>query len=88
MQTYGVPIELNVAELRSYLRPNFVYDFQPYDYVPKTIAKEKLNQISGIQPLTVFDYLQSELPLGLSILLVLLLSYATISSPVRDGAVA
>ncbi len=84
METYGVPAGLDLVQLRSYLRPNFVYDFQPYDYVPKTISRSKLNQIPDVPKLSALAYLQTESPLWLSILLVLLLFYATISSPVRE----
>lgn len=83
METYGVPAELDLPQLRSYLRPNFLYDFTAYDFVPKKVAREKLNHLSGVTPLTMMDYLRTDLPLWLSILLVLLLAYATVSSPVR-----
>ena len=69
--------------LRSYLRPNFLYDITAYDDVPKMIASDKLNHLSDARPLTAMDYLGTDLPLWLSILLVLLLRYATLSSPVR-----
>ncbi len=83
MQTYGVPSEIDIPQLRSYLRPNFLYDLQPYTYVPKVISREDLNHLSTVPPITLLDYLRSELPLWLSIMLVLLLGYATVSSPVR-----
>ena len=83
MENYGVPREINLPQLRAYLRPNFVYDFQVYDYVPKKIAIDKLNKLPGLPQPTLTDYLQSEILLWLSILLVLLLAYATWSSPMR-----
>jgi hypothetical protein len=83
METYGVPPALDLMQLRSYLRPNFLYDITAYDYVPKMIARDKLDHLSDAPPLKALDYLQTDLPLWLSILLVLLLGYATISSPVR-----
>ena len=69
--------------LRSYLRPNFLYDIGSRNYVPKMIAMDKLNHLSDARPLLALDYLGTDLPLWLSILLVLLLCYATLSSPVR-----
>ncbi len=83
METYGVPSALDLLLLRSYLRPNFLYDITAFDYVPKKVAWNKLNHLSDVPPLTAIDYLGTDLPLWLSILLVLLLSYATLSSPVR-----
>lgn len=85
METYGVPPALDLMQLRSYLRPNFLYDITAFDYVPKMIAREKLNHLSDARPLTAMGYLGTDLPLWLSILLVLLLGYATLSSPVRPS---
>ena len=85
MENYGVPAELDLPKLRSYLRPNVLYDFTAYDYVPKKIAREKLYQLSGIAPMTVLDYLQTDLLLWLAMLLVLLLAYATYSSPAQHS---
>ncbi len=83
MEIFGTPRELDLTQLRSYLRPNALHDLQAYNYVPKVVAREKLDRLSDIPPLTIFDYLRSELPLWLSIMLVLLLAYATFSSPNR-----
>lgn len=83
METYGLPPALDLLQLRFYLRPNFLYDITAFDYVPKMIARDKLNHLSDAPPLKAIDYLRTDLPLWLSILLVLLLSYATFSSPVR-----
>ncbi|TWU38635.1 hypothetical protein [Novipirellula artificiosorum] len=83
MEIFGTPRELDLTRLRSYLRPNALHDLQAYNYVPKVVAREKLVRLAGVPPLTVSDYLRSELPLWLSIMLVLLLAYATFSSPNR-----
>ena len=81
METYGVPSGLDLLQLRAYLRPNFVYDFTPYVYVPKKIAREKLQHLPDAPPMTAMDYLQSDLPLWLAVMLVLLMVYATVCSP-------
>jgi hypothetical protein len=78
-----MPSALDLPMLRSYLRLNFLYDITAYDYVPKKVARDKLNHLSDAPSLTAMDYLGTDLPLWLSILLVLLLGYATLSSPVR-----
>ena len=80
METYGVPSALDLLLLRSYLRPNFLYDITAFAYVPKKVAWNKLNHLSDVPPLSANDYLGTDLAF---ILLVLLLSYATLSSPVR-----
>lgn len=84
MEVYGVPTPLSISQLRSYLRPNFIYDFHAYDYVPKKLAREGLNRLPQLPRLSIVDYVQSESLLWLSILLVLLLAYATQSSPPRQ----
>ncbi|MEI7460248.1 MAG: hypothetical protein WCK15_12630 [Pirellula sp.] len=73
MATHGMPSALDLPMLRSYLRPNFFYDITAYDYVPKMFAMDKTNHLSAARPLTALDYLGTDLPLWLSILLVLLL---------------
>lgn len=85
MDRYGVPAEIDVRQLRSYLRPSCLYDRQAYTYVPKVISRDRLSKLGDVAPLTGMDYLQGELPLWLSISLVLLLGYATLSSPSRTS---
>ncbi len=55
MQAYGVPPELDMGLLRAYLRPNFLYDFHPYDYVPKTVARTILNQLTDVPQPSVWN---------------------------------
>ncbi len=83
MEAYGIPSELDIAMLRSYLRPNVLRDLQSYNYVPRIVAKEKLERVPGLPSVTLADAMRSELPLWLAIMLVLLLAYATLSSPNR-----
>jgi hypothetical protein len=85
METYGVPPGLNLMQLRSYLRPDFIYDSIKAESIPKKIAMSRLDRILAAPRPTVFDYLRSELPLWLSIFLVVLLAYATWTSPKRQS---
>lgn len=89
MAEYGIPAAVDTDQLRSYLRPTFLYDFQTYRYIPKLVARERLNSLADLAPFGVADYLRSELPLWLAMLLVLLATFATFTSPdhrlQRDG---
>ncbi len=81
MSKYGIPPSIDIPKLNSYLRPSSLFDFHAYTFVPKMVAREKLVHLPDFPEHSALSYLKSEKMLWMSILLVILLAFATLSSP-------
>ena len=80
MQIYGVPDDIDLNWVRSFLRPKALrYGDQVY-IAAATLAR--LNHLSGVSFPTWLDYVYYERSLIMAALLVALCLYATMSSPV------
>lgn len=87
MQIYGVPRGVDLAALRSYLRPSFLAGLP---FIGKSLqnramvayaCKARLESIPGIAPLSWLDYVRAEVHLISSILFFALCAYAIFASP-------
>ncbi|WP_339730483.1 hypothetical protein [uncultured Gimesia sp.] len=79
MQIYGVPENLDLNWVRSYLRPLY---FRPTsDKWIAAVTLDRLNNLPGVAQPTLFEWLYYERSLLAAMLLVVLCVYATLSSP-------
>lgn len=83
MEVYGVPDELDIMALRSYLRPSMDDHRQLLQSPVRVATRERLERITGVPPLTWWDYVRYEQTLWMASLVVLLCFYATLGSPIR-----
>ncbi|QDT43677.1 hypothetical protein Pan241w_37790 [Gimesia alba] len=82
MQIYGVPEELDLNWVRSYLRPLY---FRPAgDKWIAAVTLDRLNSLPGVTQPTWFEWLYYERSLVAAVLLVVLCLYATLSSPLPE----
>lgn len=86
MEIYGVPNELNIMALRSYLRPSMNDHRQVLQAPVRVATRQRLESIPGIPPITWWDYVRHEQTLWMSLLVIVLCFYATLSSPIREVA--
>lgn len=79
MQIYGVPEDLDLNWVRSFLRPLY---FRPSsDKWIAAVTLDRLNNLPGVSQPTLFEWLYYERSLLAAMLLVVLCVYATLSSP-------
>lgn len=82
MQIYGVPEDLDLNWVRSYLRPLY---FRPTsDKWIAAVTLDRLNNLPGVTQPTLFEWLYYERSLVAAMLLVVLCLYATLSSPLPE----
>jgi hypothetical protein len=84
MEFYGVPDELDVAALRSYLRPSIGDQQQLLQSTVRVATKQRLESIPGVPPVTWWDYVRYEQTLWMSLMVAMLCFYATLGSPMRE----
>lgn len=83
MQIYGVPPDVRINALRSYLRPA-AFDIAPSmieNACMRTASLHRLESLPEVPPLTWYDYVQHEQNLLMSIVFVSLCIFATLSAP-------
>jgi len=83
MQIYGVPPDVRINALRSYLRPT-AFDIAPSmieNACMRTASLHRLESLPEVPPLTWYDYVQHEQNLLMSIVFVSLCIFATLSAP-------
>ena len=99
MKDWGVPAEIDVMALRSYLRPT--YQDRGLTGAGKTkmsgiraggalhfVARQRLNDLPDVPGLTWWDYLKYEQNLIMSVFLVALSVYAALAAPNRQSQLA
>jgi hypothetical protein len=93
MQIYGVPRGVDLAALRSYLRPSFLSGLP---FIGKSLqnramvvyaSKARLESIPSIAPLSWLDYVRAEAHLISSILFFALCAYAIFAAPLAKRMV-
>ncbi len=88
MQYYGVPKELNLVALRSFLRSTMRDRSQlsrsNLRGTAHTATLLRLESLPDVPPISVWDYIRYESNLWMAVLLVLLCCYATLSAPNRN----
>lgn len=83
MQAFGVPDGVDLLALRSYLRPTMTDRFgglKPQACI-RVASLQRLESLPDVPPLTWTDYFRCEQNLIMSILLVLLCIFATLTAP-------
>jgi len=84
MKIYGVPDDLDLNWVRSYLRPLF---FRPSnDKWIAAVTLDRLNRLPGVAQPTWLEILYHERSLIAAMVLVALCIYATLSSPIIDAS--
>ncbi|WP_298858685.1 hypothetical protein [uncultured Gimesia sp.] len=79
MQIYGIPEDLDLNWVRSYLRPlSFRHSSEKWI---AAVTLDRLNHLPGVTQPTWFEWLYYERSLVAAMLLVVLCLYATLSSP-------
>ena len=81
MQYYGVPDEVNIAALRSYLRPTMNDHWLIDQSATRVASLQRLERLPEVQPVTLWDFLQYEQNLIMAVLFVSLCVIATQGSP-------
>ena len=83
MQIYGIPENLDLNWVRSFLRPLY---FQPSgDKWIAAVTLDRLNRLPGVTQPTWFEWLYYERSLVAAMLLVVLCVYATFTSPMPEA---
>ncbi|TWU48360.1 hypothetical protein [Rubripirellula reticaptiva] len=82
MQIYGVPEDIRIDALRSYLRPtSHDHWFQLYDQTCMRVASlQRLESLPDVQPISWQDYLRYEQNLMMAILFTLVCVFATLGA--------
>ncbi len=81
MQYYGVPDEVNIAALRSYLRPTMNDHWLIKQSATRVASLQRLEKLPEVKPLTFRDFLRYEQNLIMAVLFVILCLIATLGSP-------
>lgn len=79
MEIYGVPKDLDVNWVRSFLRPSWI-DFSPQKWIA-TVTLDRLNRLPGITRPSWFETIYYERSFLAAITLIVLCIYATVISP-------
>ena len=82
MEHYGVPPELNLMALRSFLRPSIV-DFWATDTM-RAATRMRLESLAEVPPLTFWDYVLQEPAIAMAIVFAMLCFFATLGCPSRS----
>lgn len=80
MQRYGLPGELKVMPLRSFLRPSLIDMVSSYHAAARAATLRRLEKLPGVPPLTYWDYLQCEANLWMTLMLVTMSFVAVLGS--------
>ena len=88
MEVYGVPDDVNIMVLRSYLRPSNHDHWRMLQSPIRVSTKQRLERISEVSPLTWWDYIRYEPTLWMSLMVAMLCFYATVSSAMRRSEIA
>jgi len=86
MEIYGIPDDLDLNWVRSFVRP-LVYRFADDKWIA-AVTRERLNHLPGLTQPTWLEILYHERSLLMAVLLVALCIYATLSSPLLTCSLA
>jgi hypothetical protein len=81
MEHYGVPSELNLMALRSFLRPSMDSNWIIDASAIRVTTKMRLESLPAIPPLTWWDYIRHESQIAMAILFAMLCLFATLGCP-------
>ena len=81
MQFYGVPNDVEIDALRSYLRPTAHDQWVPDQSSTRVASLQRLESLPEVSPITWRDFLAHEQNLIMAILFVLLCVFATVGAP-------
>jgi hypothetical protein len=88
METYGLPPEINLMAIRSFLRPSMTDGWMLHDVALRDAglrfpARMRLENLLGVSPLTWTDYIRHEPSIAMAIVFALLCFFATLGCPPR-----
>ena len=81
MQYYGVPDEVDIAALRSYLRPTMNDHWLINQSATRVASLQRLESLPEVKSITLWDFLRYEQNLIMAVLFVILCVIATLGSP-------
>ena len=84
MEHYGVPSELNIMAIRSFLRPSIVDSLDSEATAMKVATKMRLESLAQVPPLTWWDYVRYESSIEMAIVFAMLCFFATLGCPNRS----
>ncbi len=83
LEIYGVPDDLDLMALRSYLRPSTNDRQMMLQSALRVATKQRLESIPGVPPVSWRDYIRHEQTLWMALMVALLCFYATLTSAIR-----
>ena len=84
IEHYGVPSELNIMAIRSFLRPSIVDSMDSDATAVKVATKMRLESLAQVPPLTWWDYVRYETSIEMAIVFAMLCFFATLGCPNRS----
>ncbi len=83
MEHYGVPPELNLIAIRSFLRPEMVDSFRSDLAAVRAATKMRFENLPQVPPLTFWDYIRHEPSILMALVFAALCFFATLGCPYR-----
>lgn len=83
LEVYGVPDDLDLMALRSYLRPTTNDRSMMLQSALRVATKQKLESIPGVPAVTWWDYIRHEQTLWMALMVAILCFCATLMSAIR-----
>ena len=83
LEIYGIPDDLDLMALRSYLRPSTSDRQMMLQSALRVATKQRLESIPGVPPVRWRDYIRHEQTLWMALMVAILCFYATLGSAVR-----
>lgn len=84
MEHYGVPPQLNLLALRSFLRPSYTESWMNEESAIRVATKMRLQSLPLVPPLTWLDYVRFETTIAMAIVISLLCIFATLGCPKQN----
>jgi hypothetical protein len=84
MEHYGVPSELNVMAIRSFLRPAMVDSWQSDRAAMRATIRMRLESLTQVPSLTWWDYVCHEPAIAMATIFAMLCFFATLGCPNRS----
>lgn len=84
MEHYGVPSDLNLMALRSFLRPAMIDSWMTDEAAIRAATRMRLQGLAQVPPLTWWDYVRHEESIAMAIVFAMLCFFATLGCPNRS----
>lgn len=83
MEHYGVPSELNLIAIHSFLRPEMIDSVKPDLAAVRVATKKRFENLPQVPPLTFWDYIRHEPSILMALVFAALCFFATLGCPYR-----